>query len=537
MSAADIIDPFESLAQVGAFFGIKPPDTEWQRWCDDMHYHQRLAAEHTGKNVCVLASRRAGKTEQCIYWLARDWRLHPRGVSLYVASTIGSARSIIWDRLHDFDEKYGIGIDFNEGLLEATFPNGYKLVVTGCENKKQANRVARGKRFVKVVIDELEIFEDALVRYFIRSALKPTLMDFGGRLMLMGTPGSAMIGYWAEVTGAVTAENDNAGRRLARPITTYRFNALNNPYVDAKAFFLEEMDASGFILDDTPVEQMVDELIALRDVPVDPEDPRWARVLCRLHPEFIIEYLGIWYANSETFIYAYDPAKNSWDDFETWDTEGAVRTVIGVDIGDRDGCGFSVVQKRWDGDEIRVLEAYCTVNLDNDELAAEIRKLMHRYKTHHVFMDSKGHGATSICKSMLNYRIPALPAENNHKKLPLIRDTKAVLRNGRLKLHPVKCRDLIIQLKQMVWNEDRDSHQEGIPDEAIDATLWAVFEVRKLAAAVKKESKKILSIEEYEQLQDKLENMRAERNAERLTRLSNPNHRARGVSKGRRTKL
>lgn len=509
MSAAELLDPCAALAQVGLLFGFKPIDPEWAAWCEVLHEHQGRVANDTATNIAVLAGRRAGKTEGCIYWLAKDWQQFAGKKALYVASTIGSAREIIWDRLHDFDERWGIGIEFNESRLEAKFPNGFTIIVTGCENKKQANRVARGKRFVKVVIDELELFEDDLIRYFIRSALKPTLMDFGGRLMLMGTPGNALVGYWYEITGDPANDNDDpnsAIAKLRKRWSVHRFSALDNPFIGyeggAAQYFKDQLEENGWTEQD---------------------------------PEFIIEYLGRWVVDGNAFIYPYDSARNTWDDEDEWDTEGAVRTVIGVDIGDRDGCGFSVVQKRWDSEEIRVLEAYCTVNLDNDELAAEIKKLMQRYRTHHVFMDSKGHGATSICKSMVNYRIPAKPAENNHKKLPLIRDTKAVLRNGRLKLHPVKCRDLIIQFKQMVWNEDRDSHQDGVPDEAIDATLWAVFEVKKLAAEAKKGKAK-LSAEEYEELQEKLENMRAERNAERLVRLGNPTHRAR-PSKGRRTRL
>jgi hypothetical protein len=508
VSPAELLDPCAALAQVGLLYGFKPLDPQWAEWCDALHPKQASAANDTSANVAVLAGRRGGKTEGCIPWLARDWESHPGKKSLYVASTIGSAREIIWDRLHDFDEKWGIGIDFNESRLEARFPNGYTIIVTGCENKKQANRVARGKRFLRVVIDEVELFEDALIRYFIRSALKPTLMDFGGKLMLMGTPGNALIGYWYEITREEEeTEVGPGGKKPAKRWPTYRFNALDNPFIQypggAAQYLKDQLEENGWSEDD---------------------------------PEYIIEYLGRWVTDGNAYIYPYTE-RNLWDDEDAWDTEGAVRTVIGVDIGDRDGCGFAVVQKRWDGEEIRVLEAYATVNLDNDELAIEIKKLMRRYRTHHVFMDSKGHGATTICKSMLNYGIPAKPAENNHKKLPLIRDTKAVLRNGKLKLHPIKCRDLILQFKQMVWNEDRDSHQEGIPDEAIDATLWAVFEVRKLALDAKKSKRPKLSAEEFEELQEKLENMRAQRNAERMVRLGNPTHRAKATPKGRRVKL
>ncbi len=505
MEAAEL-DPCEALAQVGLLFGFKPPDPEWVKWCGSLHPKQRESVCDTSNNIAVLAGRRGGKTEGCIPWLAQDWQSHPNKKALYVASTIGSAREIIWDRLHDFDEKWGIGIDFNESRLEARFPNGYTIIVTGCENKKQANRVARGKRFVRVVIDEVELFEDPLIRYFIRSALKPTLMDFGGKLMLMGTPGNALLGFWYEITRDADPENDN-GARLAKPWPTYRYSSLDNPFIQyaggAAKYLKDQLEENGWTEDD---------------------------------PEFQVEYLGRWVTDGRAHIYPYSESRNLWWEGDEWDNEGAVRTVIGVDLGNNDGCGFSVNQKRWESEEIRNLEAFCTVNIEIDEIAAEIKRLMHRYKTHHVFVDSKGHGATTICRQLLNYGIPAKPAENNHRKLPLIKDLKAILRNGKFKCHPVRSRDLILQFKQMVWNDERDSHREGIPDEAIDPTLWSVFELRKLGLEMKKAPRPKLNAEEYAELQEKLENMRSERNAERMVRLANPSHRAR-PQKGRRTKL
>ncbi len=513
MHALDLLDPCEALAQVGLLFGYKPLDPEWASWCDFLHEKQGKVANDNATNIAVLAGRRAGKTEGCIYWLAKDWRSYAGKKSLYVASTIGSAREIIWDRLHDFDEKFGIGIDFNESRLEARFPNGYTILVTGCENKKQANRVARGKRFVKVVIDEMELFDDGMIRYFIRSALKPTLMDFGGKLMLMGTPGTVLQGLWFEITGghALRAANDNDDTddktlRLRSRWSIHYFSALDNPHIGypggAAQYFLDQLEENGWSDDD---------------------------------PEFVTEYRGLWVKDTNAFVYSFSPGKNLYDEEDEWDLQGALRVVIGVDIGDQDGCGFAVWAKRWDSDELRCLESYSTINLDDDELAAEIRKLMKRYRSHNVFMDSKGHGATTICKSMLNYGIPAQPAENNRKKLPLIRALKAVLRSGKGKLHPTRCRHLLGQLKTMVWNAERDSHQEGIPDESIDASLWAVFELRKLAA-VPPEKKPKLNAEEWEALQEKLENLASQRRAERLQRLSNPTHRAR-PAKGRRVRL
>jgi hypothetical protein len=504
------LDPC-ALAEVGNLFGFKPLDPQWAEWCEATHPKQRAAVCDTSHNVAVIAGRRAGKTEGCIYWLARDWQTLSGKKSLYVASTIGSAREIIWDRLHDFDERWGIGIDFNESRLEATFPNDYTIIVTGCENKKQANRVARGKRFAKVVIDEVELFEDELIRYFIRSALKPTLMDYGGKLMLMGTPGNALVGYWYEITREPDAEEDEVTgiHKRAKPWPTHRYNALDNPFIQypggAAKFLADQLVENGWTEED---------------------------------PEYIIEYLGRWVHDGNSYIYPFSEAKNLWDDDDDpWFTAaGGVKTVIGVDLGDRDGCGFAVLQKRWDSDEIRVLEAWATVNLDVDELAVEIKKLMRRHKTHHVRVDSKGHGATTICKSLLNYGIPAEPAENNRRKLPLIRDLKAVLRNGKLKLHPTRCRDGIAQLRRMVWNDERDSHREGIPDEAIDPMLWALFELRKLAL-VKPGKAPRPTEDEKVALEEALENKRAERNAERMKRLSAGTHRAKAPAKGRRTNL
>lgn len=513
-AALDLLDPCEAFAQVGLLLGIQPLDPvtlkEWASWCEVLHTHQARVANDQAKNIAVLAGRRAGKTEGCLYWLAKDWRSLAGKKALYVASTIGSAREIIWDRLHEFAERWGIGVQFNESRLEAKFPNGFMVIVTGCENKKQANRVARGKRFVKVVIDEVELFEDDLIRYFIRSALKPTLMDFGGRLMLMGTPRNALVGFWYEVTGEDSESEEDAApaaSALRRAWSVHRFSALDNPFIGyaggAAQYFEDQCTEFG---------------------------------LTREDPEFIIEYLGRWVRDGNAFIYSFSPARNLYDEETEWDVDGPLRTVIGVDLGDRDGCGFAVWQKRFDSDEVRCVEAFAAVNLEVDELAGEIRKLMRRYRCHDVRVDSKGHGATTICKSLLNYGIPAEPAENNHRKLPLIRDLKAVLRSGKAKLHPTRCRELIVELKGMVWNEDRDSHQDGIPDEVIDSSLWAVFELRKLAV-VPPPKKQRLNAEEWDALQEKLENLRAERNAERLQRLNNPTHRARGPARGRRTKL
>ena len=92
MNAYDLVDPCEALAQVGLLFGYKPLDPEWVAWADFLHEKQGRVANDTATNIAVLAGRRAGKTEGCIYWLARDWRSHPGKKSLYVASTIGSAR-------------------------------------------------------------------------------------------------------------------------------------------------------------------------------------------------------------------------------------------------------------------------------------------------------------------------------------------------------------------------------------------------------------------------------------------------------------
>lgn len=510
MCPAPIYDPLATLAEVGLLFGAKTVDHQWDAMLAAMHDKQRAAVIDPSPRKAILGGRRAGKTESAVYWLLEDWQSHPGKKSIYVATTIGSARDIMWDKLQDICENWELPVHFNETRLEVKFPNGYQITVTGCENRKQANRVGRGKKFRRVVIDELEIFDDETIKYFIRSSLKPTLMDYGGELMLLGTPGFALHGFWYDATEEDDADDEPREKGRAKRWPTHRMNALDNPFIGyeggAQQFFEDEIAENGWTWDD---------------------------------PEFVRELLGKWVKDDTAYIYPFLASRNLWDEDveDGWSNDDEVRTVIGVDIGDQDGCGFSVVRKRWDGEEIRVLESYSTINLDNDELAIEIKKLMLAYKTHHVFMDSKGHGATTICKSMLNYGIPAKPAENNHRKLPLIRDTRAVIRNGRLKCHPVKCRDLIQQLKAMVWNKDRDSHQEGIPDESIDATLWAVFECRKLARAiVLKKAKPVVGSEEWLELQEKLENIESERRAERMKRLSNPTHRAKARS-GRATSM
>lgn len=505
------LDPLAELAQAALALGLAvAPDETWTAMLDAMHGKQRLAVLDRATRKAILGGRRAGKTEAAVYWLIQGWRDHPGKVSAYIATTIGSARDIIWDKLQSICERFDLPVTFNESRLEALFENGYMIKVTGCENRRMANRVGRGKKFRRVVIDELEIFDDELIKYFIRSSLKPTLMDYGGELMLLGTPGFALQGFWFDVTEEDEGEERERGRAKRWP--THRMNATDNPFIGypggAEQYFRDEIEENGWDWND---------------------------------PEFVRELLGKWVKDATAYVYAFNSVKNLWDEEDEqrgWSNDDCVHTIIGVDIGNNDGCGFSVVRKRWGSKEIRVLESYSTINLDTDEIAAEVRKLMTAYKTHHVFVDSKGHGATTICRSLLNYGIPAEPAENNHRKLPMIKDLRSVIRNGSLKAHPVKCRDLIRQLKAMTWNEDRDSHQEGLEDESIDSTMWAVFELRKLSALVKdKKARPRPGSEEWEELQERLENLRSQRNAERLARLANNSHRAKPRQKGRTTGL
>lgn len=127
----------------------------------------------------VTAGRRCGKSRLSAVSLLIEGLNCPEGSSvMYIAPTIGQARTIIWDLLHDLGRQVIKSSHVNN--LEITLINGRKILVRGADNPDSL----RGVSLTYVVLDEAAFIKQDIWEKVIRASLS----DKKGRALFISTP-------------------------------------------------------------------------------------------------------------------------------------------------------------------------------------------------------------------------------------------------------------------------------------------------------------------------------------------------------------
>lgn len=127
----------------------------------------------------VAAGRRCGKSRLSAVTLLIEALNCPEGSSvMYVAPTLGQARSIIWDLLHDLGRPVIKSSHVNN--LEITLINGRKILVRGADNPDSL----RGVSLTYLVLDECAFIKEDVWQKILRAALS----DKKGRALFISTP-------------------------------------------------------------------------------------------------------------------------------------------------------------------------------------------------------------------------------------------------------------------------------------------------------------------------------------------------------------
>lgn len=450
---------------------------QWAQIIDGLHPKQRAFILDDSPRKCILKGRRGGGSFVLAAWLCEAWDEWPRGMSCYIAMSKDHAKSIIWRPLMAMNERYDWGVVFNNLELSATWPNGYRVVLWGAKDRVQVEKM-RGpdSGLRRVGIDEAGSFssQDRLFSYMIKSVLAPQLMDTvhrgGGQIVLNSSPGVSPRGFFFERTTGF----DHMGKEVPQ-WSTHHWTALDNPYVDARTYFLQELKEGGHILDDSPVDWVVNQLFELRNKPFS--DPGWASLLPRLSSTFRREYLAVWVRDFDSLIYRPSEANLLPPDYKL--PAGHYRYTIGCDVGWDDGNGFSVAAKNMTGPEIYILESYYKPQLSTHQIAEELKALQSRhYNCGEIYVDTGGEGQRLLV-DLMNFGVYANAAGKGAKK-PRIEYLRSLIENSSLKITSGTCQELLNEWSALVWDEDRTKHREGFVDECSDATLMAVMPLNQL---------------------------------------------------------
>jgi phage terminase large subunit-like protein len=140
---------------------------------------QQTVFKDTHRFKVVAAGRRCGKSRLSAVTLLIEALNCPEGSAvMYIAPTLGQARSILWDLLHDLGRPVIKSSHVNN--LEITLINGRKILVRGADNPDSL----RGVSLTYVVLDECAYIKQEIWEKVIRASLS----DKKGRALFISTP-------------------------------------------------------------------------------------------------------------------------------------------------------------------------------------------------------------------------------------------------------------------------------------------------------------------------------------------------------------
>lgn len=328
---------------------------------------------------------------------------------LYLGLTRLSAKGIIWkDVLKDIDKRHGLGMGFNGTELTATLKNGSVIHVTGVDADEDEMEKLLGKKYKRIVIDEAASYTINL-RKLIYGVLKPTTIDQGGDVWLMGTSGDLTQGLFFDITNGL-----EPGWKL------FEWSARDNPYI-AKQWEEE-----------------------LKDIAEN-------RPLFMQTPLFKQWYLNQWVIDTEKLVYRYDQTKNTYAHLPA--SKLKWQYVLGVDLGySPDPSAFVLCAFNDHDPTLYVVDTFKKTEMDVTDVANQIKRYQGDYDIFKVVIDGSNKQAV---EEMQRRHGIALTAADKVGKVDFIQIMNAEFIQEKIKLSN-NANALAEEYTKLIWVVDGD---------------------------------------------------------------------------------
>ena len=383
------------------------------------------------KTACC--SRRAGKTRGCAAHLLATATSQAGVACLYFTLTRQLAKRIIWQPLKDLNHEYRLKGVFNESDLSVRFPNGSVIYISGAKDKTEVSKYL-GYPLALVYGDEAQAFK-AYLQELIDDSIAPTLIDYAGTMVLMGTPGPVPTGYFHDLTVGsewsahswTLLDNDPLRARLAR---------LKTP-TTPEALIAEECRRRKLTLDDPSIQR---------------------------------HFFGKWAMDSDSLVFHWTK-ENDYDSVPTFDDY-----VVGVDLGYNDADAIAVLGFNHDG--AWLIEERVTPKQGITALASQLADIERRYNPLSTVVDAGGLGKKIVEELIERNRLSLKAAEKSDKysHIELVNDA---LRTGTLRARQSSV--FVQDSKLLEWDRDKDSGDKRVISDVFhsdicDAVLYAYRE-------------------------------------------------------------
>ena len=189
---------------------------------------QKEVFNSTSRFKIVAAGRRCGKSRLSAITLLIEGLNCPEGAAvMYIAPTLGQARAIIWDLIHDLGRQVIKSSHINN--LEITLINGRKIMIRGADNPDSL----RGMSLTYVVLDEVAFIKQDIWEKVIRASLS----DRKGRALFISTPSGR--NWFYDIYKLGMDETDEEWR-------SWHFTTKDNETIDPKEIDAAERTLSSF---------------------------------------------------------------------------------------------------------------------------------------------------------------------------------------------------------------------------------------------------------------------------------------------------
>lgn len=337
----------------------------------------------------AVCSRRAGKTIACAADLLHTALSHAEGDVAYITLNRKTAKKIIWKELLKLNKTYDLGGKPDLSELTLTMPHGPVIHISGAKDETEIAKFL-GHPLRKCYIDEAQSFRP-YIEDLIEQVLEPTMIDYDGSIILIGTPGPVPAGYFFEA-----CHNEESWKN-------FKWTLHSNPHILLKS-------------KKTP-EEHIAEVCKRRGVEVG-------------HPGIQREFFGKWEYDAEGLVYTFNPTRNIFTQLP----EGEMQYIFGIDIGYVDADAIAVLGYSFKDKNVYLVQEIVTKKQDITSLANQIKQLQEKYKPIKMVMDAGALGKKIQEEIRMRHNINAETAEK-HRKFEFIELLNDDLRNSRFKAY------------------------------------------------------------------------------------------------------
>lgn len=429
---------------------------ELRRRQDSSAHPDILAGTFPEQRACILdtsplkvefCTRRAAKTFTWGLEAIYDSFTHPGAKYLFLGLVRQEAKRIFWtDVLKAINERYRLGMTFNESELTASMPNGAVIFIGAADANEQEMRKLFGQKYRKVGVDEAQEWTHTDLHALVYEVLKPACADRRGSITLMGTPGRFLKSFFRQLT-PVSVVAGIAGAKGTFPGWSLHCwdTSANTSVIDGKRM----------------CDNWAAEIAELRATHPGIEET----------PSFRRNYQGEWVVQDDLLVYRYQPGRNDFTALPA-PRKGRLHYVLGIDLGWSDASAF-VLSAYHDFDPcLYELETFKRSGMDLTDVARKVKEYGKRFDIDANVID--GANKQAVMELMQRHDLSLICADKTGKA-DFIELMNAEYTMGRIKLNPKTCADLVAEYGGLVWNDKSEKREEhpACENHLADAALYA----------------------------------------------------------------